>query len=150
MSPPKQPALYIFLDPSLTVGKAAAQAGHAAVEAFLAACIPWDDHGDRFGLTRDLQRWRLGGHYLKLVMDGGSAPRLLVIQQYLLARGFEPQLIVDEGHTEVEPFTPCALGVFVADKNEPHAAATFSEFKLLRPRPQQTKRSWWSRLCFAR
>lgn len=114
--------MYIFVnsDAGMSRGKLAAQASHAAVEAFLLS---------RADLVRE---WRNGGHYKKLVMDGGDAFQLGVIERYLNDRHFKTALIIDEGRTEINPFTVTALGVEIVDKDDQHTAATFESFKTLR------------------
>lgn len=130
--------MYIFINKGLRMspGKIAAQAGHAAVEAALIS------NGITVGsrITTEKARlwdaWRQGLHYAKYVMEARDNEHLRDIQTYLQARGFETVLILDEGHTEVPPISPTALGVALVDKDDPHTAATFSTFSLYRePRP---------------
>lgn len=127
-----KPAMYIFINKGLRMspGKIAAQAGHAAVEAALISRPPY---------TEDLilwNEWRIGLHYMKLVMEARDNEHIRDIQTYLEARGFRTVLILDEGHTEIDPIQPTALGVALVDKDDPHTAATFGSFKLYKePRP---------------
>ena len=116
------PAMYLFANSEtpMSRGKLAAQIAHAAVEAHLLS---------RADLVRE---WRNGGHYKKLVMDGGGPFQLGVIERYLNDRHFKTRLIIDEGRTEIDPFTPTALGVEIVDKDDPHTAATFSSFATLK------------------
>lgn len=125
------PAMYIFLNRQLemSTGKAAAQAGHAAVEAY------------RLSTHQLIDIWYRGGHYKKLVMEAQSATQLLVIQRYIEDRGFATKLIIDEGRTEIEPFQATALGVEIVDKDDPHVAATFGSFRLY-----QDRSTWQSKL----
>ena len=118
------PAMYLFANSEVGMsrGKLAAQIAHAAVEAYRIT-----PEGSNL-----LRLWYAGGHYKKLVMDGGDASHLQVIERYLRDRGFNTVLIVDEGHTEVAPLTPTALGVEIVDKNNYHVSATFSTFNVLR------------------
>lgn len=102
----------------MTPGKIAAQAQHAAVEAF------------RISDQDLLDAWYLGGHYCKLVMIADDDVHLLTIQKYIEERGFKTKLIIDEGRTEIRPLSMTALGVEVVDRDDPHTAATFGEFKL--------------------
>jgi peptidyl-tRNA hydrolase len=119
--------MYVFIntEAGMSPGKLAAQAAHAAVEAY------------RISENPRIDAWYKGGHYTKLIMDGGGELRLKIIKDYLEWRGFSCELIIDEGRTEVEPFTATALGVEIVDKEDKHTAATFGEFRTLRPpRPE--------------
>jgi peptidyl-tRNA hydrolase len=138
-----KPAMYLFLNKGLgmSTGKSAAQAGHAAAEATLLSnpivgrLQPqrWDERW-----TAIWEAWREGLHYAKYVMEARDTDHLLVIERYLTARGFRTHLVIDEGHTEVAPLTPTALGVALVDKDDPHTKATFSSFKLYKdPKPPE-------------
>lgn len=142
------PAMYIFLNKGLgmSTGKAAAQAAHAAVEGYRLSCglVPhvFEDWLTGWGTpqwpgveTDTVRSWYKGGHYTKLVMEAEDDQHLMNIQEYIEARGFKSTLIVDEGHTEVRPFSATALGVEIVDKDNPHVAATFGEFKLFKGNP---------------
>lgn len=114
------PVMYIFLNKGLgmSLGKSAAQAAHAAIEAFGVS---------DFQLIED---WYLGGHYTKLVMEARDEAHLKTIQTYLESRGFKTEMIIDEGMTEIDPHQTTALGVAIVDRNDPHTKATFGSFKL--------------------
>jgi PTH2 family peptidyl-tRNA hydrolase len=120
------PAMYIFVNSALgmSAGKMSAQAAHAAVEAY------------RRSEATHLREWYKGGHYKKLVMDGGDSTQMLSIYHYLQERHFNCALIVDEGRTEETYFVPTAIGVEVVDKDDEHTAATFSSFKTYKEPPQ--------------
>lgn len=121
-----KPAMYIFINKGLgmSTGKTAAQSGHAAVEAY------------RISSCELIKEWRKGLHYAKYVMECRDTEHLLTTERYLNERGFKTALIIDEGHTEIAPITPTALGVALVDKDDPHTAATFQSFKLYRdPKP---------------
>jgi PTH2 family peptidyl-tRNA hydrolase len=124
------PVMYIFINDGLGMspGKVAAQAAHAAVEAYRKT--PQD--------SNLLRMWYCGGHYKKLVMQARDTEHLLTIERYLRDRGFDSALIIDEGLTEINAHTPTALGVVIVDKHDTHTNATFSTFKLLRERPEPT------------
>lgn len=131
-----KPAMYLFINKGLRMspGKIAAQAGHAAVEAALLS------NGITSQMTTEKaalwDAWRLGLHYAKYVMEARDSEHLRDIERYLNDRGFRTALIIDEGHTEIAPIQPTALGVALVDKDDPHTAATFSSFSLYRePRP---------------
>lgn len=114
--------MYIFVNKGLGMssGKMAAQAAHAAVE------------GYRLSSKKLIDQWYLGGHYTKLVMQARDKDHLMTIHEYLAARGFKSEFVIDEGMTEVDPHVTTALGVEIVDKDDPHVAATFSTFELYR------------------
>ena len=135
--------MYIFLNKGLgmSAGKSAAQAGHAAVEAYrlsvgLDAHQPQEDRTARE--SAPARHWYKGGHYAKYVMEVADDTQMLVVRDYIEARGFKTALIVDEGHTEDTYFVPTALGVEIVDRAHPHVQETFGNFKLYRDeRPQE-------------
>jgi peptidyl-tRNA hydrolase len=118
-----KPVMYLIVnsEAGMSPGKLAAQAAHAAVEAY--------------NLSRAdlIQAWYVGGHHTKIVLDGGDGHGLLVADQYLKARSFKTKLIIDEGRTEIKPFTPTAIGVEIVDRDDEHVAATFESFRTLKP-----------------
>jgi PTH2 family peptidyl-tRNA hydrolase len=117
------PVMYIVLNKGaeMSPGKLAAQAAHAAVEAYLASP------------DSNLKRvWHRGGHYTKIVLEARDAEHLCNIERYINERGFDTRLIIDEGRTEVAPHTPTALGVEIVDKHDAHVQATFGTFDLYR------------------
>lgn len=122
-------AMYIFLNRELgmSIGKAAAQAGHAAVEAY------------RISTDEMIEEWYTGGHYCKLVMLAEDTEQMRTIQHYLQERSFLTKLIIDEGRTEIAPLSVTALGVEVVDRDEPHVAATFETFKMYREKHKHHK-----------
>lgn len=125
--------MYIFINQALDMsqGKVAAQAAHAAVEAYRISTTAGGTDPIRNPLV---QAWYVGGHYTKLVMAARDETHLRTIQEYLKARDFNSVLIIDEGRTEIAPHTATALGVPVVDKDDEHTAATFGGFKTLRPK----------------
>ncbi len=129
--------MYIFINRGLgmSAGKIAAQASHAAVEAY------------RISDAHMVNAWYEGGHYTKLVMQADDAEQLSTIQEYIEARGFKTSLIIDEGRTEISPFSKTALGVEIVDKADDHVLATFSEFKTFKAdKPVEApKRRWIGR-----
>jgi peptidyl-tRNA hydrolase len=137
--------MYIFLNAGagMSTGKAAAQAAHAAVEAYRLSCPPAPDRPEQMGYfvqSGIVNRWYQGGHYKKIVLRADDEQHLHTIQRYLEDRGFKTKLIVDEGMTEVRPHTATALGVEVVNKDDGHTAATFSTFDLFRD-PQGAEES---------
>lgn len=127
-----KPAMYLFLNKGLgmSTGKSAAQAGHAAVEAALISNGMTSTMTHEKGAIWDA--WRKGLHYAKYVMQARDRDHLLDIERYIRDRGFRTALIIDEGHTEIDPITPTALGVEIVDKDDPHTQATFESFELYR------------------
>ena len=115
----KKPVMYLFLNRGLgmSTGKSAAQVAHAAVEAY------------RISSPKAQDAWYLGGHYAKLVMLAEDAEQLDTFERYINERGFKTGLIIDEGRTEIKPFSKTALGVEIVDKGDEHVLATFGEFK---------------------
>lgn len=133
-----KPAMYIFINEGLemSLGKTAAQAAHAAVEAYRLSCRQEHVEGG-WVHTGLVNQWYKGGHYTKLVMQARNAGHLRDIERYLNDRGFKTALVIDEGHTEVPSIVPTALGVEIVDRDDPHTSATFSTFKTLKP-PKRT------------
>lgn len=129
-----KPAMYIFINKGLgmSTGKTAAQASHAAVEAFR---LSMKHEYAVYEETNLVRLWYRGGHYMKLVMEARDSAHLRDTERYLNDRGFKTTLIIDEGHTEVAPITPTALGVELVDKDDPHTAATFESFRLYKDQP---------------
>lgn len=121
------PVMYIVLNKGakMSTGKAAAQAAHAAVEAYIATPE-----------SNTKRVWHRGGHYTKIVLEAVDAEQLKTFKSYLSDRGFDSVLIIDEGRTEIDAFTPTALGCCIVDKDNAHVQATFSTFKLYKdPKP---------------
>ena len=139
------PVMYLILNKSLgmSTGKAAAQASHAAVEAYrLSMSLEPDEHvppmphmnAAALYERNEVRLWYKGGHYTKIVLEAeGDFGHL---HKYLYERGFVNALIIDEGRTEIDPFTPTAIGCAIVDKNNPHVQATFGEFKLYNDKPK--------------
>lgn len=117
-----KPVMYIFANRGLGMspGKLAAQVAHAAVEAFT------------ISETDLVEKWYNGNAYTKLVMLAEDEAHLFTIDRYIKDRGFDAKLIIDEGRTEIRPHTATALGVQIVDRDDPHVAATFGDFKTYR------------------
>lgn len=122
-------ARYILVNSSLgmTGGKLGAQVGHACELALL-------DEDPDSNLRRLYFR---GGHYAKLVLDGGDTQTMQNTLKYLEDRGFNMTTIYDEGHTEVAPISFTAMATQVVDRDHAHTAATFSSFSLYKDAPRQ-------------
>lgn len=125
-----RPALYVFVrkDLGMSAGKIAAQVVQASAVILEAEKSRWITH-----------QWLYrGGHHMTLVMESYSADHLRDIGRYLKDRGFESFTQIDEGYTEVAPLTPTALAVQPVNKDDPHVAATFSQFSLYKDDPGST------------
>jgi peptidyl-tRNA hydrolase, PTH2 family len=133
------PVMYIFVNRGLemTPGKIAAQAAHAAVEAF------------RISDQKMIDRWYRGGHHTKIVLAADDEAQMANIAHYLSERGFKSKQIIDEGRTEIKAFSRTALGVEIVNKDDPHTASTFESFKTYKPlkesKESKPKVSWWKR-----
>lgn len=116
----ENPIIYIFLNKSLgmSVGKAAAQAAHAAV--FAAASSDMSKQ----------QLWRVSPHKTIIVLEARDENHLRNIEKYLSQRDFTANMIVDEGVNEIDPHTITALSSEILDKNNLDVKDTFSTFKL--------------------
>lgn len=114
-------AMYIFINKGLgmTAGKMAAQASHAAVEAFRLS----DEAGAAF--------WLKTG-YTKLVMEARDTEHLLLIEKCLRDKGYRVAPIIDEGRTETAPQSFTALGVEIVDRLDEKVKFDFSDFKTYR------------------
>ena len=139
-----KPVMYIFANRGLGMspGKLAAQVAHAAVEAYRA-----QDEAARAGSDPDaalIKGWYQQGH-AKLVMLAEDTEQLQWIERYLIDRGYSVHLIIDEGRTEIRPFTPTVLGVELVDKDDPAVAEHFGSFKTYReekPAPVSDQKFW--------
>ncbi len=121
------PCMYLVMaSPDTTPmspGKLAAQAAHAAVEAYLVS----DQN------KQAVNRWRCGGHYKKIVL---MTDDVTTSERYVNDRGFKTALIIDEGRTEFTvDLTPTGFGVEILDKDDLHVRETFGAFKLYADSP---------------
>lgn len=115
-------AMYIFVNKGLgmSTGKIAAQASHAAVEAY------------KLSKPQLIEEWYKGKHYTKLILEANSAAHLFQIERYIKDRGFQTAMIIDEGLTEIDAHQATALGIEVVDRDDEHTAATFQLFQLFK------------------
>lgn len=115
-----KPVMYLFLNRGLGMssGKSAAQVAHAAVEAYTISD------------PKMIDAWMSGKHYTKIVMLAEDSEQLSTFREYIQERGFKTALVIDEGRTEIQPFSKTALGVEIVDKDDPHVLDTFGEFKV--------------------
>lgn len=113
---------HIFVNKGLnmSVGKACAQASHAAVE------------GYRISKPELIKEWYKGGHYTKLVMQANDEESIRTIERYLKERGVKSKIIIDEAATELDGHRITALGCEIVDKDEGDTEVVFSSFKLYR------------------
>ena len=116
----ENPIIYIFLNKSLgmSVGKAAAQAAHAAVFA-----ASESDESKQ-------QLWRINPHKTIIVLEARNEAHIRNISTYLKQRGIHTNMIVDEGVNEIDPHTITALSSGILDKNNEHVSLSFSSFSL--------------------
>lgn len=116
----ENPIIYIFLNKSLgmSVGKAAAQAAHAAV--FSTSSSDESKQG----------LWRVSPHKTIIVLEARDEGHIRNISTYLKQRGFNANMIVDEGVNEIDPHTITALSSDILDKNDERVSLTFSTFSL--------------------
>jgi len=82
----------------MSKGKTAAQVGHASVEATLKS------HKD------DIEKWRSEG-MKKSVLKVDSRQKLYFYKRKAEDAGLVVGLIIDAGHTELQPNTPTCLGI---------------------------------------
>ena len=115
-----KPVMYIFVNKGLkmSTGKVASQVAHASLLAGV---------NSKKSL---LKSWNQGGHYPKLIMQCRDTEHMEQVQHYIQDRGFQTFRIIDEGLTEIEPFSFTAFGVVLVDKDKEHVLKTFSSFEL--------------------
>lgn len=114
------PVMYLISDPrvEMSKGKFAAQAAHAAVQAYKVS------PDDRLKHIWD----ECGQQYAKVVLQTDDLHNATL---YILQRGFKVVPILDEGRTEFDAdLTLTFLGVQIVDKNRADVQATFGGFKL--------------------
>jgi peptidyl-tRNA hydrolase len=138
--------MYIIMNPQLRMssGKLAAQAAHAAVEAFRLSGI-WSS-------DELISAWYNAKHYKKIVLQCDD---LQVAMLYLTERGFRCVPIIDEGRTEFGgDLTFTAIGCCLVDKDDPHVSETFGTFRLYKDakpveqhpqRPEKPHVPWYAR-----
>lgn len=123
------PVQYIFANrgAGMSPAKLAAQVAHAAVLSYTES---------KPALA---EAWINGGHYTKIVLLAEDEQQLDNIREYLTERGIKTSMVIDEGRTEVRPFTKTALGCEIVDKNDPAIQPIFGEFKAYREnKPKRT------------
>jgi peptidyl-tRNA hydrolase len=116
----ENPVVYIFLNKSLgmSVGKAAAQASHAAMFAGMQS-------------SQHMQSlWATSPHKTIIVLEARNEEHIRNIETYLDQRGFSANMIVDEGVNEIDPHTITALSSQILDKDNDDVKLTFSSFDL--------------------
>lgn len=121
------PTMYIVVNRGLGMspGKLAAQAAHAAVEAYRITPAG----------SNLLRLWYRSGHYKKIVLLGKNEGHMRNIYDYLTDRDIACVKIIDEGRTEIDSLSLTALGCELVDKSDPHIAGTFSAFELYAEAP---------------
>jgi peptidyl-tRNA hydrolase len=113
------PVVYIFLNKGLhmSVGKAAAQAAHAAM-------VVWEPAGEKV--------WLDSMHRTIIVLEARDENHMRSIRSYLAERKFKTNEIIDEGVNEIDPHTITALSTNILDKDDENTIRAFSSFKLYR------------------
>lgn len=114
-----KPVIYVFLNKSLhmSVGKAAAQAAHAAI---LAASV--------CSVTQDRADWLEAAHRYMIVLEARDEEHIRNIKEYLLERKIKGWNIVDEGANEIDPHTITAYATQILDKDDEHVQQSLSTF----------------------
>lgn len=133
------PVMYIIANrgAEMSPGKLAAQVAHAAVEAY------------RMSDRKLIDAWYEGGHHTKIVLAVDTEDALQNAATYIRERGFDCKEIIDEGRTEIKPFTMTAVGVEILNKDNPHVAATFESFRTYKPLLQaKPKKRFWGSIVF--
>lgn len=113
----------------MSPGKVAAQAAHAEM---LALIDYHEDPGfyEADSDSKDLYReWIDSGHYTKLVMLAEDDQQLYNIETYLCDRGYKTFPVIDEGRTEIQPFSFTAMSVQLVDKDQERIQQHFGEFR---------------------
>lgn len=124
--------MYIVANKGLGMspGKLAAQVAHAAVKA---AAI------SDFSKIKD---WNNTGH-TKIVLEARDTEHLLMVERYLIDRGHQTALIIDEGRTEIDPHTPTALGIEIVDKSDEYVQFSFGDLRTYKDRVDKKPRKWY-------
>ena len=126
-------AMYIFVNNGLGMspGKLAAQASHAAVNAYQLS----------LDLGPVLNHWRDRG-YTKLVMEARDTEHMQLIEKTLRDKGYAVAPIIDEGRTETAPQSYTALGVQIVDREDEQVQFDFSDFRTLKPKTDPEVERW--------
>ena len=116
------PVMYVFINKGLhmSVGKASAQASHAAMMCALNAN------------NNDSYVWKTAVHKTIIVLEARDETHIRNIKEYLAQRRIDTQLIIDEGANEIDPHIPTALATNILDKDDPEVEVALSTFKLYR------------------
>ena len=103
----------------MRIGKAMAQASHAAVMATI----------DSGALGKV---WENSPHRTIIVLEGRDELHLRNIREYLEQRGIGVSLIIDEGINEIDGCTVTALATNILYKDDENIVKTMGSFKLYR------------------
>ncbi len=98
-------AIVLRKDLGLSIGKAAAQASHASLGAYLNA-------------GKEQQKEWLKSGQKKIVLAAASLEELNALKQKAATKGLPHALIADAGYTELAPGTMTALGIGPAPEAE--------------------------------
>lgn len=117
-----RPVIYVFLNKELgmSVGKAAAQAAHAAAMSVINSP------------SQSVNSWEDAVHKTMIILEARDNAHLGRIKEYLEQRHIHVIPIIDEGANEVEPHSQTALTTQILDKENELVDKIFSTFKLYR------------------
>ena len=104
----------------MSVGKASAQAAHAAVIATINSS------------EKGRQVWLKSIHKTIIVLEARDDNHIIKLKQYLSDRGIRLHEIIDEGVNEIDPHTTTALASNILDKEAVEVIQAFSTFNLFR------------------
>lgn len=103
----------------MSVGKAAAQATHAAIRSAIQINSP-----------TYLAKWIAGPHQTVIVLEARDAEHMDNIKSYLAERDIPTTTYIDEGVNEIDPHTPTAMATRILDKDSEYVSKAFSSFEL--------------------
>lgn len=123
-----EPTIYIFINKGLqmSVGKVAAQAGHAVALIALGAT------------GKEAESWKVAPHKRIMVMQARDEQHLHNIHTYLLQRGIQSQKVVDEGANEIDSHSITALATEIVDHDDMDILKMMSTFDLYRDKVKVT------------
>lgn len=117
------PIIYIFLNKDLhmTVGKASAQAVHAAMMA-------------NVHLINDTNRkaWDEAPHKTVIILESRDEAHMNNTREYLKERKIPVYYVIDEGVNEIDPHTITAMATPILEKEDEKTVKALSTFKLYR------------------
>jgi peptidyl-tRNA hydrolase len=120
-----KPVLYIFANKGL--GMSAPKLAGMVLQAGI---LSWDA---RSRVERDslAQAW-LDSGMMKVVLQAEDTEQLRNIEDYLTKASYRTFSVIDEGRTEVRPFSFTTMAVELVDKDAPGVQDVFGQFKTYR------------------